>query len=174
VIWSLSWPAWVQESFTLTLSLSHGQQLGLAFVLGSFAVATWSDLKYMAAQREFLEVWLFLIVAAACYDGWRAYSGEVQGATLTLKWALIAALSLASFKEVGWLFRLARADVAALAAAAGLLPPLLIVLLYACAKAASYGFQPLLLRGRSAYPFMPVVAFASLAVLLLGWWCGAG
>lgn len=157
----------IQEALTLGSRLSHGQQLGLAFLLGSFAVATWSDLKYLAAQREFLEVWVFVVVAALVYDLYRFQRGEAQGPLLLLKWSLIVALSVVSFREVGILFRLARGDVAALAAAAALLPPLHIVLFYACAKGASYLLAPILRRGQF-YPFMPVVCVATLAVLGLG------
>jgi hypothetical protein len=164
----MSWPLWLQETCTLSLRLSHGQQLGLAFLLGSFAVATWSDLKYLSAQREFLEVWLFVVVCAFGYDCWRAHQGEIQGPSVVFKWALIGVLSLISLREVGYLFRLARGDVAALAAAAGLLPPLLIVILFVFAKAISYVLAPVLLRGRNVYPFMPVVSAATLLVLVLG------
>src|ERR1700736_5808963 len=49
-----SWncPPWVGQAFDLSLALSNWRQLGLAFLLGSFAVATWSDLKRLSAQRE--------------------------------------------------------------------------------------------------------------------------
>src|SRR3954464_675982 len=101
-------PAWLAETFRLSLELSYWQQLGLAFVLGSFAVATLSDLKYLAAQREFLEVWLVLVLAAGLHDVWLGSRGEVVWPVLAIKWLLIGGLSLASFREVGWLFRLAR------------------------------------------------------------------
>ena len=39
------------------------QPLGLAFLLGSFTVATLSDLRRLSAQREFVEVWWLFIVA---------------------------------------------------------------------------------------------------------------
>jgi hypothetical protein len=160
-------PAWLEEILTLTLRLSHAQQLGLAFLLGSFAVATWSDLKYMAAQREFLEVWLAFLALVLAHDLYRAHRGA-PGAAPLLKWILIGVLSLLSLKEVGVLFRLARGDVAALAAAACLLPPLLILVLYATAKTLALLLEPLLRRGHTHYPFMPVVSGATLAVLALG------
>jgi hypothetical protein len=162
-------PSWLEESLSLALHLSHRQQLGLAFLLGSFAVATWSDLKYLAAQREFLEVWLFFLVAALALDVYQAYTGGASRPTLLLKWALIALLSVASLRQFGWLFRLAPGDVAALAAAASLLPPLLVVLFFLIAKGLARFVGPLLARGRPHYPFMPVVSLATGAVLALGW-----
>ena len=62
------------------------------------------------------------------------------------------------------LFRLAPADVAALAAAASLLTPVLIVAFYLGAKLLSRLLGPLLMRGRY-YPFMPVVSLATGGVL---------
>ena len=47
---------------------------------------------------------------------------SLVGTCLLLKWGLIVALSFASWMRIGWLFRLAPGDVAALAAAASLLP----------------------------------------------------
>jgi hypothetical protein len=81
---------------------------------------------------------------------------------------LIALLSTLSFRRVGVLFRLAPGDVAALAAAAGLLTPVLVVLLYLTAKALSLPLGPLLARGRPYYPFMPVVSLATVIVLAVG------
>jgi hypothetical protein len=161
-------PPWLEEIATLALRLSHWQQLGLAFLLGSFAVATWSDLKYLAAQREFLEVWLFFLGAVLLHDAYQVHQGRADGAARLFKWALIGLLSLLSLREVGVLFRLARGDVAALAAAASLLTPLLIVVFYLAAKGIAVALEPVLRRGRPYWPFMPVVSLATLAVLGLG------
>jgi hypothetical protein len=161
-------PSWLQEALTLALQLSYWQQLGLAFLLGSFTVATWSDLKHLAAQREFLEVWLFFVLVMLIYDGARFSAGGPHCASLVLKWALIALFSALSVNGVGVLFRLAWGDVAALAAAACLLPPALVVVFYGTAKVLSLGIGPLLARGRRFYPFMPVVSLAAAVVLALG------
>jgi hypothetical protein len=161
-------PVWFQNLFTLGLQLSHWQQLGLAFLVGSFTVATLSDLKYLSAQKEFLEVWLLFALGALVYDSWLGSRPGAIWQPLAVKWVLILGLSVASWREVGWLFRLAPGDVAALAAAACLLPPLLVVLLYLTSKVLSYPLAPVLRRGRPVYPFMPVVTLATLAVLALG------
>jgi hypothetical protein len=162
-------PPWLEELLTLTLRLSTGQQFGLAFLLGSFAVATWSDLKYLAAQREFLEVWLFFLAAVLVHDVYQAQWGPAGWPVTLLKWALVALFSVLSLREVGVLFRLARGDVAALAAAASLLPPLLVVVFFLAAKALSFALEPVLARGRNFWPFMPVVSLATVLVLALGW-----
>jgi hypothetical protein len=164
----MSLPPWLGEMLTVALQLSHWQQLGLAFLLGSFAVATWSDLKYLAAQREFLEVWLFFLATVLLYDVAQVHNGRLAPGFVVSKWALLTVLSLLSLREVGILFRLARGDVAALAASASLLPPALIMIFFLTAKGFSMLLEPVLARGRPFYPFMPVVTLATLAVLALG------
>jgi hypothetical protein len=164
----MSLPPWLGEMLTLSLQLSWWQQMGLAFLLGSFAVATWSDLKYMAAQREFLEVWLFFLTVVLIYDGIQVHRGGVPLGMIVCKWLLVAVFSLLSLREVGVLFRLARGDVAAMAASASLLSPVLIVIFFLAAKGFALLLEPTLARGRSFYPFMPVVTLATLAVLGLG------
>jgi hypothetical protein len=165
-------PAWLNELLTVALRLSYGQQLGLAFLLGSFTVATWSDLKYLAAQREFLEVWLLFLVCVLIHDVYRVHTGAMDWVMPLGKWVLLTLLAVLSLKEVGVLFRLARGDVAALAAAASLLPPLLILVFFAAAKGIAFALEPLLRRGRPYWPFMPVVTLSTLVVLGLGWLAG--
>jgi hypothetical protein len=163
-------PPWVGQACSPELSLSYWHQLGLAFLLGSFTVATWSDLKRLSAQREFLEIWLAFLAGMLAFDVYLTRVREaVPWEVTAVKWGLIGLLSLASLAAVPLpyrLFRLAPADVAALAAAASLLTPLLIVVLYAGAKLLSMGIGPLLRRGK-VYPFMPVVSLATVGVLAL-------
>lgn len=61
-------PQWIDQILTLSLSLTYWHQLGLAFLLGSFAVATWSDLKRLSAQREFVENWLAFLAIVLAFD----------------------------------------------------------------------------------------------------------
>ena len=161
-------PPWLDEALSVALRLTLWQQFGLAFLLGSFTVATLSDLKRLSAQREFLEVWLLLLLAVLAFDAWRAHDGQASVPVLFVKWGLILGLSVLSLKGVGVLFRLAPGDVAALATAAALLTPALVVLLYLAAKALALVLGPLLARGRPFYPFMPVVSLATLTVLAVG------
>jgi hypothetical protein len=163
-------PNWLPDWLIPTLELAPAQQFGLAFLLGSFTVATWSDLKRLSAQREFVEIWLLFTLAMLGYDVWRVQGGELPGLRVGVKWGLIGLASFLSVRPVGVLFRLAPADVAALAAAASLLTPGLIIVFYALARLFAAAAGPLLARGRSVWPFMPVVTLATLAVLALGWW----
>ena len=162
-------PPWLDEALSVALRLTLWQQFGLAFLLGSFAVATLSDLKRLSAQREFLEVWLLFLLAVLAFDAWRAHDGRASVPVFFLKWGLILVLSVLSLKRVGVLFRLAPGDVAALGAAAALLTPALVVIYYLAAKGLALALGPVLARGRPNWAFMPVVTLATLAVLALGW-----
>src|SRR5262249_55257317 len=146
-------PPWL-EDVGLALRLAPWQQFGLAFLLGSFSVATWSDLKRLSAQREFVEIWLFFVLSMLALDGYHAYLALTPAFRVGVKGGLIAVLSLLSRKQGGVLFGLAPADVAALAAAASLLTPTLVALFYGIAKLIALAIRPLLARGRSVWPFM--------------------
>jgi hypothetical protein len=160
--------AMLESVLTLSLKLSHWHQLGLAFLLGSFAVATLSDLRRQSAQREFVEIWVIFLVAVLVFDILDVRRHRIEWYVPTLKWALLVLFSALSSRRVGVLFRLAPGDVAALAAAASLLSPVLLVLYYVIAKGLAMLLGPVLARGRSTWPFMPVVSLATLAVLGLG------
>lgn len=154
----------LQELFALDLSLI--QVYGLFFLLGTFVVASISDIKHLAAQREFMDVWLAFVVVMAFLDAWRV--GFQPDQAVLLKWALIVGLSILSWHKVGFLFQLARADVAAMAAAASLLQPGAIVLFWLLMKALSFPMGRALRRG-DYYPFLPVVTLATIALLALAW-----
>ncbi|OAI54817.1 hypothetical protein AYO44_03065 [Planctomycetaceae bacterium SCGC AG-212-F19] len=158
----------LEKTLTASLLLAWWQQLGLAFLLGSFAVATLSDLKYLSAQREFLEVWLLFLLGVLSFEAYDLHAGRLDLVSFAIKWGLIALLSLLSLKRVGVLFQLTGGDVAALAAAASLLPPVLILILYGIAKVGAWLAQRLVWPDRPYWPFMPVVSLATLAVLALG------
>ncbi|PSG96168.1 hypothetical protein BRD56_12005 [Thermoplasmatales archaeon SW_10_69_26] len=159
-------PAWVDEVLSLSLALTQPQLLGLAFLLGSFAVASLSDLKRLSAQREFLEVWILFTLGVLAYDGitlWQA--GWQLWPVAVAKWTAIAVLGALSWERVGAVFSLARADVWACTAAASLLSPLLVLGFWLVLKLVAGGLRPLLARGAGPWPFMPVV---TLSVVLVG------
>jgi hypothetical protein len=162
-------PTWLPDWLIPALELAPGQKFGLAFLLGSFTVATWSDLKRLSAQREFVEIWVLFALVMLGYDAWRANGGDVPWLHFEVKWGLIVLASVLSWRRVGLFLSLAPADVAALAAAASLLTPGLVVLFYVVAWLLAFVARPLLARGRPVWPFMPVVTLATLTVLALGW-----
>ena len=125
-------------------------------MLGSFAVATWSDLKRLSAQREFLEIWLAFLAAMLAIDIYEARVRETTAwQVLAVKWGLIVLFSLSPLALLRLpyrLFRLAPADAAALAAAASLLTPILIIVFYLGAKLLSKLIGPLR-AARAGLPF---------------------
>lgn len=151
----------------LEVTLSQWEIYGLFFLLGSFAVASLSDVRHLSAQREFLEVWsafAITIFALGLYGVYFARSLPAE--VLLAKWVLIGALCLLCWERIGILFSLARADVAALGAAASLLSPVLVLAFFGLAKLLSVPLAPLFRKG-DAYPFLPVVTVATLALMAL-------
>lgn len=162
-------PVWVDEVFGFSLQLTQAQLLGLAFLLGSFAVASLSDLKRLSAQREFLEVWVLFGLGVLLYDAitlWQA--GWELWQVPTAKWLAIATLAALSWEKVGSIFSLARADVWACVAAASLLSPLLVLGFWLVLKLVAMLARPLLARGPGPWPFMPVVTLSVVLVLSAG------
>jgi len=159
---------WLEKIFAFSLDLAWWQQLGLAFLLGSFTVATLSDIKRLTAQREFLEVWLLFILGVFAFEFYDLRVGKLDSSRAWVKWGLIALFSLLSLERIGVLFRLARADVAALAASASLLTPILVLIFYGLAKIIAWVLQRVFWPNRTSWPFLPVVSLATIAVMVLG------
>ncbi len=161
--------AWVNEVFSLSLEFTQPQMLGLAFLLGSFAVASLSDLKRLSAQREFLEVWVLFGLGVLAYDGFTLWQQAwLMWQVPAAKWAAVTILAVLSWERVGVVFRLARADVWACIAAASLLSPLLVLGFWIVLKVVAAGFRPILARGGGPWPFMPVVTVSVILVGLAG------
>ncbi len=154
----------------LMLELTQSQLYGLVFLIGSFTVASLSDLKYMKAQTEFVEVWIlaFLVFLAISILRW-----EVVGQNQTIaKLALIFIFIPLAHHSVGILFKLARGDVFACVAVMALLSPALIIVFILILKVSSILFSPILkgFGSHNAYPFMPVVMFGTLAIFSIGFY----
>ena len=159
---------WLEKTFAFAFDLAWWQQLGLAFLLGSFTVATLSDIKRLTAQREFLEVWLLFVLGVFAFEFYDMRVGNLDSSRVWVKWGLIALLSFLSLERIGVLFRLARADVAALAASASLLTPILVLIFYGLAKLIAWVLQRIFWSNRTSWPFLPVVSLATIAVMVLG------
>lgn len=155
------------ESF-LVYSFATTTLYALWFLLGSQAVAGLSDLRRMAAQREFMEVWIAFSVVVFAMDLYRIYQGA-DWIILVVKWVLIAAVALLSWQKVGGLFHLARGDVWAIVAVCALFNPLFVVIYTVLLKVADLVMRPGLRAFGSgrAYPFLPVVIVATLVTVVL-------
>ncbi|MBA3045203.1 MAG: hypothetical protein KKH41_00675 [Candidatus Thermoplasmatota archaeon] len=151
----------------LVLNLSSFQLYGLIFLLGSFTVASLSDLKRMSAQSEFVEVWVLCLIGFIVLDLWKL--GDIENFQFMLKWGLIIVFIVLSNSRIGLIFKLAMGDVMACAVVMALLTPAFIIIFILILKLFDLLFRPIL-RGfgnRDAYPFMPVVLAATLAVIAI-------
>ena len=155
----------------LAWDLGRFELYGLFFLLGSFVVATLSDIKHMSAQREFMDVWWAMAVVLFALQLWQA--DFEPRAPLLAKWALVALFGALSHRAIGLWLRLATADVAACVAAAMLLPPGLVLVFFLGLKALAWPMSKLLARGKPAYPFMPVVTLATVGLVAAGALLGA-
>lgn len=162
----------VLESFLpyVAWELSRYEVYGLFFLLGSFVVASVSDIKHLSAQREFMDVWWAVAALLFVVQLWRAdFAPE---GPLVAKWLLVALLCVLSHVRIGLWLRLATADVAACAAAAMLLPPGLVLAFFLLLKILSWPAAWILGRGKTAYPFLPVVTAAAVVFVAAAAWTG--
>ena len=87
---------------------------GLFFLLGSFTVASLSDIRRMSAQSEFLHVWVVVVIALLLLDVYHLREEPLD--RFVVKWVATFILCMLSSKYVGLLFRLEWGDVSAIAA----------------------------------------------------------
>jgi hypothetical protein len=155
----------------LDFSMEPIQLYALAFLLGSFSVATLSDLKRMSAQSEFVSVWAIIAIGLFIIDVYLVGIDRLTWDIFGLKWVLIVVFSLLSHERVGVYFRLATGDVVALMAAAAIMGPLGVVVLYILLKLVDWLTRPVWrsFGTESAYPFMPSIFMTTAIVLVVFW-----
>jgi len=143
------------------------QFYGFLFLLGSFTVASLSDIKRMAAQKEFAEVWLVFIAAVFLYDFYRI--SEIHVGFFAVKWLSIGLFALLSWRYIGLVLSLSQMDVTAACAVMSLLSPLLIVVYYFLLVFFNILLKPILKRFGDgiSMPFMPVVFAATVVMLMI-------
>jgi hypothetical protein len=160
----------ITQSFIELVSYAPANSLqfyGLLFLLGSFTVASLSDIKRMAAQKEFAQVWLVFIAAVFLYDFYRI--AEIHLAYFTVKWILIGLFALVSWRHIGIVLSLSEMDVTAACAVMSLLAPLLVACYYLVLVVFNILLKPALRRFGDgiSMPFMPVVFAATVVMLII-------
>ena len=155
----------------LEFTMEPMQIYGLFFILGSYSVATLSDLKRMSAQSEFVSVWAIIAIALFVVDVYLVGTDKFDMNMFIVKWLLIVGLSILSHEKVGVYFHLATGDVVAMMAAAALLGPFGVVIFYIIVKIMDFITRPIWRQfgTETAYPFMPVIFLTTLAVLFIAW-----
>ena len=135
---------------------------GLGFMFFTLLMASVSDLKNLTIKAEFVSMWIGFSVLMFAYDFFTADY-------LWWKWLLIIALGVLSWKGIGKIFSLARADVIAVSAVCSVLETPYIILFYIILIFVNkIGSYPLKLFGRhNKYPFMPVIWFSLLIMIFI-------
>lgn len=149
----------------ISLEFTTYQVYGMFFLLGSLVVSTISDIRKMAAQKEFFEFWLGFTVLMFFVDLY-PFLGERIPNSLIAKWAILTVLCLLSWDKVGIAFRLAKMDMTAIAAVCSLFNVFWVVIFFPLLKLISMIEAPILESG-DRYPFLPVVFTALTTILTL-------
>lgn len=138
----------------------------LWFLLGSFTVATLSDLKHLSAQKEFLQVWVLFVLVSFGSDLYHHYFLQGNIYYLVLKWFLIFVFFPLYFR---YFCRIAWGDIFAKMAACSLFPPLLIIVFVVLIRIIDFFTRFLWKKwGRgSFYPFMPVIFLTTLVLIIV-------
>lgn len=158
----------VDMSIWLDFEMNQLQLYGLAFLLGSYSVATLSDLKRMSAQSEFVSIWAIIAIGLFVIDVYLMGINELRWEIFVAKWIIIIVFSVLSHERIGLYFGLATGDVVAIMAAAALLAPVMVVILYILLKIVDKVMAPGLASfgTQTAYPFMPVIFVTTVLVLV--------
>lgn len=149
--------------------LAEIQSYALIFLLGSFTVASLSDLRRMAAQRDFAEVWFFFTFAFLLYDLYGMTATGVLDINLLAKWAIVLVFVVVSINT--HLLSISLMDVAAVCSVLSLLDITYIVLYLITLVIIKEILGPVLRRfgDTGAYPFLPVVLVATIVLLAIIW-----
>lgn len=148
------------------IKLSAIQIYLLWFLLGSFTVATLSDLKNLSAQKEFLQIWIFFTLVMLGLDIYNHYFILENIPYLIVKWSLIIVVLPLYFhflRKISW------GDVFAKMAACSLFSPILIFVFFILVEIIDF-FTRFIWRqwgSKKSYPFMPVIFLTTMVLLIV-------
>lgn len=154
----------IKSLFTVKLSVI--QIYLLWFLLGSFTVATLSDLKNLSAQKEFLQIWIFFTLIMLGLDIYSHYFVLENIPYLVIKWGLIIIVLPLYFhflRKISW------GDVFAKMAACSLFSPILILIFFILVEIIDF-FTRFIWKqwgDKKSYPFMPVIFLTTMVLLIV-------
>lgn len=143
------------------------QSYALAFLLGSLTVSSLSDIRRLAAQVDFAEVWAGFTALMFLTDVYLGMTSQLAIAPFLLKWVLIvAAAGLTSTTHV---LNISTMDVAALSALLSTLNPAYIILALFLTVFFNELLAPMLRKygEAGAYPFLPTILAVNVFLLLI-------
>jgi hypothetical protein len=141
------------------------QTHALVFVLGSLAVSSLSDLRRMAAQADFAEVWGAFTALMFAADVYMGLLGQLGIEPFILKWLIIAGFAVVTTSTRA--LSICTMDIAAILALISSLGPGYIILTLIALLIVNELLQPILKSygEAGAYPFLPTVFAVNLIVL---------
>jgi hypothetical protein len=146
--------------------ISGAHTYALVFLLGSLTVSSLSDLKRMAAQTDFAEVWMAYAAIMFTHDIYLGVTEQLNIIAFTLKWTLILAYIIitANLHHMG----LSTMDIAAMGALLSTLGGAYIIGTIIGTAILNELLQPLLKKygEMGAYPFLPTVWTINLIVII--------
>jgi len=151
----------------LIIQLSPIQLYGLVFLLGSYTVASLSDLKRMAAQQDFAEVWAAFAGLMLIYDSYLAITATLPLIILLIKWAIITLFAIAA-TSTKINFGISLMDIAAITALLATLTPVYAAAALILLLITGELMNPLLKQfgEAGAYPYLPVVLATTILIIL--------
>ncbi|MBU0762219.1 MAG: hypothetical protein KKD39_04285 [Candidatus Altiarchaeota archaeon] len=152
------------EYTDLLYTLPH-QLYALIFLLGSLSVASLSDLRRMAAQKDFAEIWWAYTILMFATDTSYGIMGELNLIAFATKWLLIlTTLAIITTQKT---LAISTMDHAALTALLSTLNPLYILLTIPATILINEILKPILKQygDAGAYPFLPTIFAVNLLTI---------
>ncbi len=143
------------------------QLYGLIFLVGSLTVSSLSDIRRMAAQRDFAEVWVAFTLLFLLYDIY--HIDQLNPFNVVLKWLIISVFVLASAKFLKHVFVISTMDIAAVCAVTSLLTAKYVLLYLFIVLVFKEILTPILRQfgDAGAYPFLPVVLLSTILIFAI-------
>jgi len=137
----------------------------LVFLAGTLTVSSLSDLRRLAAQADFAEVWGAYAAAMFLADSYLGLSGQLEPFSFVAKWLMVAVALAASVRGGN----LSLMDSAALAALYSTLTPGYVIMAAVLTLLSNEMLKPLLRRHSEAgaYPFLPTVLAVNVILLAI-------
>jgi len=143
------------------------QDFALIFLLGSLSVSSLSDLKRMAAQTDFAQVWIAFTILMFSQDLYLGLTSQLPFTAFLTKWILLVLTVTAASSPT--ISQISSMDVAAQTALYSTLTPAYILLAIILTILFNEILKPILRSygDAGAYPYLPTVFTVNLLILAI-------